>query len=80
MLTFKNKALFYLQWFNDILKVRQLFSSNNSLMHCNEFLSTFKLSYLQREFNIVRDAIIHMGGQSTQVCRRYVAVFGKVGI
>lgn len=58
LIKFKNKSLFYKNWFNNnILLVSQLLNDKGSLLNYSEFLYTFGIPITPREFAIVMDAI-----------------------
>lgn len=55
---FKNKSLFYRNWYNnDIILVRQLFKDNGHLFNYCEFLNYYKIPVTAKEFAVVFDAI-----------------------
>jgi len=63
-IVYKNKSLFYDNWFNNgILLVSQLFNKNGLLFSYSEFLAKYKIPVSPREFSIVFDAVpsgLHM--------------------
>ncbi len=55
---FKNKSLFYRNWYNNgTLLVRQLFKNNGNLFNYCEFLNYYKIPITAKEFAVVFDAI-----------------------
>jgi len=57
-IVYKNKSLFYDNWFNNgILLVSQLFNKNGLLFSYSEFLAKYKSPVSPREFSIVFDAV-----------------------
>lgn len=57
-ITFKNKSLFYRNWYNNgIILVRQLFKNNGHLFNYCEFLSYYKIPVAAKEFAVVFDAV-----------------------
>ncbi len=57
-ITFKNKSLFYRNWYNNgIILVRQLFKNNGNLFNYCEVLNYYKIPITAKEFAVVFDAI-----------------------
>ncbi len=55
---FKNKSLFYRNWYNNaIILVRQLFKNNGHFFNYCEFLNYYKIPITAKEFAVVFDAI-----------------------
>ncbi len=51
---FKNKSLFYRNWYNNgIILVRQLFKNNGNLFNYCEFLNYYKIPITAKEFAVV---------------------------